>query len=427
VLVTVIVAIVVLAVLSESGLFVWRQPIQVYMTLSEGGSSTLIANIWQDWTIHMKDGSIVRKGNQNSPIPILSESGNSVSGEPAWIDVVSSVQLEYQLRSVDCWVGLSNNPCLYASDNPNPGYGYYWSESLVIDPTMAVISDSWTTDPSKATRVADSIGLDQFGALSFDTTSKIGDIKTWTMRIIFSGSAPSTYPTVDFNGALSGKSNANIQVVWSENFFQFKYWQFVNGYDTPKYCPNLYPPNSYSMLPAGTTPSCTNLIDHKAGQNPYSLGFPWSQGVCIGGCSTVIFPTNVISTDNSGNVIIIYTATGTQFQTIWVGSNTTVVATIFGPEKTKTVTIGTNPYGNYTPTGPGNGGDWCSKTDIISKFICWVYGSTCLYNTPTVLGASVCALSVPNYWFVIAALLVVAILLLRRGSSPSMIVVGGGL
>jgi hypothetical protein len=234
-----------------------------------------------------------------------------------------------------------------------------------------------------------------FSSIVFTTSDSIGAVKSWKTLIQFQGAAGSfDGPILNAQNALQGKQSALIQVVWNELYVQYKAWIY-----------SAESRSCASVLIGGSKYNCLDELGRHMDGDPYAIAFGWTPA--ISGTATFTAPTPIVTTDKSGNIIIVHTVTGTQTFTLW----STVPVTLAGPTETVTVTVGTNPGGTNTGNNTGEG-DWCTKTDGLSQFVCWVYGSTCLINSP--VG---CAFSIANYWFVLAsllALLVIAILLLSR-------------
>jgi len=281
------------------------------MFVDEGSSASSndvhVADAWQEWAVTFKNGHTATfQSDQATPIGVNPLDVAQGNGEPSVLHITFKQQLTVQLP----WVSSGIAGVTLGSE----------IAILKVDPIMTVMLDGRAAD-AKST----------FQSITFDSRDSIGTVRSWDAWIIFqggSGAAPSGAIVSDLSGATVGKSKVLVQVVMSQLWQEYTAVWAVGGY-----------PLTETM----------KQIDRRTYASPYGLNFDWTPSAT--GTAQYTWPTAAITTDTKGNIIQVWSQTGTQVITLWKS----VTATVAGPTKPVTQTIGINPNSgsNYQPGSTG--------------------------------------------------------------------------
>ena len=327
-----------------------------------GPTLTDVANTWQEWSVSFRNGQFAYYKSD-----VLAVSFELVpNAEPSVLDITFPTVLTANLPSHhDLFTG--------------------WKTVVAAIPVMTVLVDY---------RAAGA--LSNFQPISFTSDDQVGTKKSWTARIVFSGSPSQTQNMLNLQDSLSGKSSAFIQVVLSQVWTTYQSWDYSAA--------SIYCNGEIVGIKVSTGPELCQT-SQKTVPSPYGLNFNWSPAAT--GTASFTWPTGLVTTAAScpggGNICQIWTHTGTDTITLWSNSRTTVTATLAGPTSTVTQGIGTLPTDGTSGLGSGA----CKLAGVVIPD--WFCGKW---------------LGVPNWaWVILAVLgfiLFIAILAyaLRKQSSP---------
>jgi len=273
------------------------------LSFTDGGDLVHVANTWQEWTVTYTDGS-VESFRSDSPTQVMLQAATS-SRQPAALKIIFPTVLTSQLKRED--------------------YPLAVREQVVKCHPVVLVLVNFT----QVLRVTN------FEEIVFDSTMKVGDTKSWTAYVLFSGNLPSE-PNVgvaDLRGSLANAGSAVIQVVMAQ------FWETWSIYQV------------WYVLRLGNPPDRVDStqLSVKTVESPYAVGFKWTP--TITGTPTYTWPTAVISI-TSNTLIQVWTQTGTSVITLW----STVPVTIGGPLTTVTQTIGVLQTTTTLGGGQGNEG-----------------------------------------------------------------------
>lgn len=328
-----------------------------------------IADTWQQWTIHYLGGAVSSfRTDQITPVKLDLVAGS----EPGWLDIVFPLQLVTKLNS---GVGSSNG-----------NTGSWYQENDVVARMSVFVNN---------VQVGGTSNLND--PLMFTSNDAVGTQKTWTARIIFSGT-PSTGQfdsVLNLSGALNGKTSAFVLVGLMETWTTYQVWTSFALF------------SSYYCASGGTT-----NIGNVSGKcqirqtdiwSPGSVNFNWSPGAGQGG-ATITYATQSVGNCPSslgGIASVCVSQPSTQYAvttkslTITIAANATTQ--VIGPALTNN-TNATNLFGGTSGA--------CKVFDyVIPDWFCGV------------------TFGIPNLYIVLIGVAILLIIWgLRRGSGSSLTV-----
>jgi hypothetical protein len=314
-----------------------------------------VLDTWQEWTVGLTNGVVDMKTSATTAISF--DLVPTENGEPSVLDITFPTKLLFKLPSYNNVISA-------------------WNTVLDGIPVLTVAVDGRAANEPYS----------NFQHVQFTSSDSVGIEKQWMARIVFSGNPPAWQNMIYVTGALAGKQKAFVQIFFTEVWTVYQNW--------------LWSPTTQcgGGIQVGGAFMCQ--ISQVSAPSPYGLNFDWTPSAT--GTASFTWPTGqVVSTDQYGGIIQLWTSTGTATITLW----NTVTATLAGPPTTVTQTIGTVP----SPGGGGNGAGQ-GLCAMLPSWLAWLCGST--WNIPNWLLISI---GVVLFLILIAALVAIV----RRSSGKT--------